>query len=151
MNEKSLNPRGRKVKRIVFISVGVFLFLILGGTGLYFYLNRDTTPPFSDAEFLVDVGTWEKEGSPKVKWIFKADGKGTLTTNESNFYDFTWKLDGEDLKISTDWLYTLEDDFSFTLNREEKTFTVVAKSDEKESVFIPTTADSNAPLENSEE
>ena len=139
------------MKKIVLISVGVFLLLTLGGTGLYFYLNRDTTPPLSDADFLVDIGTWEKQGSPKVKWIFKKDGEGTLTTNESNFYDFTWELSGEELKISTDWLYTLEDDFSFSLNREEKTFTVVAKSDNKESVFIQTTGNSSSENQGQEE
>ena len=145
MKKQSLNPAGKKLKRIIIISVAVFLVLILGGTGLYFYLHRDTSAPLSDADFLVSVGTWEKSGTSKVKWIFKEDGKGSLTTNDAlNFYDFTWTLENGTLKIVTDWLYTLEDEFSFTLNREEESFTVVAKEDEKESVFIKTTADSNS-------
>ena len=75
-----------------------------------------------------------------------------MTTNDAlDFYDFTWTLENGTLKIATDWLYTLEDEFSFTLNREEESFTVVAKEDEKESVFIKTTADSGDSLENSEE
>ncbi len=153
MKEKSLNPEGKKLKRIIIISISVFLFLILGGTGLYFYLHRENpVAPLSDAEFLVSVGTWEKSGAAKVKWIFKEDGKGSLTTNDAlDFYDFTWTLENGTLKIATDWLYTLEDEFSFTLNREEESFTVVAKEDEKESVFIKTTADSGDSLENSEE
>ena len=145
MKKQSLNPAGKKLKRIIIISVAVFLVLILGGTGLYFYLHRDTSAPLSDADFLVSVGTWEKSGASKVKWIFKEDGKGSLTTNDAlNFYDFTWTLENGTLKIVTDWLYILEDEFSFTLNREEESFTVIAKEDEKESVFIKTTADSNS-------
>lgn len=152
MSDKSLNPEGRKLKKIIIISVSIFLFLILGGTGLYFYLNREKpSTPLSDADFLVSVGTWEKSGASKVKWIFKENGKGSLTTNDAlNFYDFTWTLDNGTLKISTDWLYTLEDEFSFTLNREENSFTVVAKEDEKESVFIKTTADSSEDVEKTE-
>lgn len=153
MNEKPPKPakikkpkdpvKSKKAKKLALIISGSVLGLGLIGAALWYFVFRKVEPPLSDAEFLVSVGTWEKSGASKVKWIFKEDGKGTLTTNNMiNDYEFTWELENDTLKISTAWLYSLEDEFSFSLNREENSFTVVSKEDEKESVFVPTTAGS---------
>ena len=156
MNEKPVKPakvkKPKNKKKIALIVSGIILLLGLIGGAIWYFLLRDTTPPLSDAEFLVKYGTWEKSGAPKVKWIFKGDGKGTLTTNNMiNDYEFTWTLEGGILKISTAWLYDLEDEFAFSLNREEESFTVIAKADAKESTFVPTTADSGSSDSSSEE
>ncbi len=147
MNE---NPEGKNKKKLILIIVGIFLLLVAIVVGLYFFLTQEKEPEKTDAELLVSVGTWEKEGSEKVKWIFKDGGKGTLTTNETNFYDFTWTLSDEAnsegekvLKIDTNWFYTMKDEFSFVYNREENTFHVVSSEDGKESTFIPTTGNSS--------
>ena len=155
MNEKPPKPeklkpekdplKSKKRKKLALIISGAVLTLGLIGGALYYFVFREVPPELSDAEFLVSVGTWEKSGSPKVKWIFKENGVGTLTTNNMiNDYEFTWTLEDGVLKISTAWLYSLEDEFTFSLNREENSFTVVSKEDEKESIFVPTTAESSA-------
>ena len=144
---KDKNPKSKK--KIIIIILSIVLGLSLLGGALYYFVFRDTTPPLSDAEFLIKIGTWEESDASKVKWIFKENGQGTLTTNDmQNYYDFTWNLEEDVLKITTSWLYELNDEFSFSLNREENTFTVISKEDEKESIFIPTTADSDEKSEN---
>ena len=114
------------------ISLGVLVVGILalvGGVGFLVY-NLLKTPDANDAEFLVEVGEWQREDATGVVWNFMEIGKGTLTTNGGeNEYDFEWAFEDDKLKIDTDWLYTLNDEYEFELDQEAKKFTV-ANGDE---------------------
>lgn len=139
VREKSLSKK--KSKKPLIISLIVAGILVAAGA-VYYFVLRDTTPKIvlSDTEFLVSVESWEKVDAPTVIWVFKGDGKGELTTNKSNYYETSWSLSGanpEVLKISTAWLYELNDSFEFLLNRDEKSFTVKNLADETESTFVP--------------
>ena len=135
VREKSLvKPKSKKPLIITLVAVAV---LALAG-GVYYYLAHREKPVFlSDAEYLIDVESWEKSGAPSVIWAFRADSKGELTTNKSNYYPTSWSLEGGKLQISTSWLYELNDEFEFSLNRVEKSFTVKNLSDDTESTFLP--------------
>ena len=88
--------------------------------------------------------SWEKEGSPTVIWTFKSDGTGELTTNKSNYYDFSWQLEPfsnasgslpDSIHITTSWLYDLDDWFSYEF--VEENLVLKNLSDDLESTFLP--------------
>lgn len=100
------------------ISVAVFaiglIALIVGAIILIIKLN--TQSGIRDGEYLVSIGSWEKEGEPGVIWTFEEIGKGKLTTNNHlNDYDFIWSLEEDTLKIETKWLYELDDEFKYRI------------------------------------
>ena len=69
-------------------------------------------------------------------WNFTEIGKGTLTTNNHiNDYDFVWALEDGKLKINTEWLYTLSDEFEYTLDQNGNVL-ILTRGDEKVE-FIP--------------
>ena len=51
-----------------------------------------------------------------------------------NEYDFKWAFDDNKLKIDTDWLYTLNDEYEFSLDQETKTFTI--SNDDETITFV---------------
>lgn len=104
-----------KKSSIIVAAVGAVVFAI----GLIVFLvNILAKPGLRDAEYLVEIGAWEREDAPSVVWNFTEIGKGTLTTNgHQNDYDFIWALDGDKIKIETDWLYTLNDEYTYTLDQ----------------------------------
>ena len=54
-----------------------------------------------------------------VAWDFDEIGKGKLTTNGGlDEYDFIWAIEDNKLKIETDWLYPLENEYEYELNQE---------------------------------
>ena len=119
------------------ISLGVLILGVLvlaGGIGFLAY-NLLKTPDASDAEYLVAVGEWQRKDEPSVVWDFTEIGKGTLTTNDGeNEYDFKWAFEDDKLKIDTDWLYTLNDEYDFSLDQETKTFTI--SNDDETITFV---------------
>ena len=69
-----------------------------------------------------------------VIWKFTEIGKGTLTTNaHTNDYDFQWAIEDGKLKIRTNWLYELDDEYEYRLNQGDGILTL--KTDEKEYRF----------------
>ena len=42
----------------------------------------------------------------------------TLANNHINDYDFIWAIDGGKLKIETNWLYTLNNDYSYIFHKK---------------------------------
>lgn len=139
--EKTLVKK-KKSKKPLIITLVVLAVLAAGAAAFYFLYWKNRTPEvvLTDAEFLIDVKSWEKEGAPTVIWTFKDEKNGELTTNKSNYYDFTWTLEKGDpglLKVQTAWLLDLDDTFEFVLNREEKSFTVKNRTDNLESKFVP--------------
>lgn len=109
------------------------LALVAGVACLIFNLTK--APATLDGDFLVTVGKWSLEDSEGVIWDFTEVGKGTLTTNDhENDYDFIWAIEGNKLKIETDWLYTLEDEYTYKLDQGAKK--LVLTDDEGEYTFV---------------
>ena len=122
----------KRVSLIVFI-IGL-LTLIAGVVFLIVRLNAG--PSVADGEYLVSVGEWKEQDEPSVIWNFTEIGKGTLTTdNHTNDYDFIWAIEDGKLKVNTEWLYTLNDEFDYTLDQNGNMLTL-ARGDE-ETIFIP--------------
>ncbi|MBQ2643543.1 hypothetical protein IJG11_01330 [Candidatus Saccharibacteria bacterium] len=122
----------RRVSLIVFI-IGI-VTLVAGVVFLIVRLN--TGPSVQDGEFLVSVGEWQEESEPGVIWNFTEIGKGTLTTNNhTNDYDFSWALEDNKIKIDTEWLYTLSDEFGYELDQNGSVLTIT--KDDEEIRFIP--------------
>ena len=98
---------------IVALVAGI-ITLITGVIILVLALNR--APDTQDAETLVATGTWQREDEPSVVWNFTETGNGSLTTNShTNDYDFIWAIEGDTLKIETEWLYILNDEFKYEI------------------------------------
>ena len=115
-----------KKKRLPIIIFIVGLVALLGGAG-YLIFKIVKQPDLRDAEYLVNAGDWVKEDIEGVIWGFTEVGKGTLTTNNHvNDYDFLWSMDGSTLKIETKWLYDLEDEYTYSINRGAKTLTLTS-------------------------
>ncbi|MBR3232952.1 hypothetical protein IKF74_01570 [Candidatus Saccharibacteria bacterium] len=122
----------------VLVAAAIVVVLIL-------FVFKKTEPVIvkTDRDILT-AHAWEKDGAPTVIWTFRDDGSGEITTNKSNYYNMNWSLEqgeGESatqtLKITTNWLYDIEDTFTFSLDRDEDTFTVKNLADNIESVFLP--------------
>ena len=135
-----IREKPQKSKKFV-VSVMVFVIglaaLIAGVVFLVVNLGRGAT--LQDGEYLVSADEWilddevncapsagedadEMNCVPSVIWQFTEIGKGTLTTNgHLNDYDFIWALEGDRLLIETDWLYDLENEYTYELNQSEGT------------------------------
>ncbi|MBR2725126.1 hypothetical protein IKE97_00555 [Candidatus Saccharibacteria bacterium] len=110
---------------IIVLIVGV-VFLVLG-------INRGSS--MDDAEYLVAQEKWTLEDEDKVVWDFTEIGKGTLTTNgHENDYEFKWALEDGKLKIETDWLYELENEYDYSLDQSGGI--LVLKADGEEHRFV---------------
>lgn len=122
----------KRVSLIVFI-IGL-LTLIAGVVFLIVRLNAG--PSVADGEYLVSVGEWKEQDEPSVIWNFTETGKGTLTTNNhTNDYDFVWAIEDGKIKVNTKWLYTLNDEFDYTLDQNGNMLTLT-RGDET-FTFVP--------------
>ena len=120
--KKVSRKSGRNKKSVAIFVIGM-LALAAGLAFLIFKLVSG--PSKADAEFMVSAGDWVREDAPSVIWDFTEIGKGKLTTdNHANDYDFIWALDGNKLKIETDWLYNLSDEFEYSLDQGGKVLTI---------------------------
>lgn len=154
----------KRISLIVFI-IGIITLL----AGVVFLMVKIvTTPSTTDGEYLVSIGKWEREGTEctqskcaedtkcldengesviqcndsGVIWNFTELGKGTLTTNNHiNDYDFRWAIEDGKIIIETDWLYTLNNEFEYRLDQNNKTLTIV--KDGEDIKFIPAKSDTN--------
>ncbi len=132
---------GMKKKKIISIVVCVIGSITLIAGLIVLILNLTKTPAIQDGEFLVSTGNFKLENDDKVIWEFKEIGKGTLTTNNHvNDYEFIWALEDGKLKIETDWLYTMENEYDYsidqangvlTLTNDKETYKFVRLGDEK--------------------
>lgn len=122
----------KKVLPIVTFVIGLVVLLV-GAILLALKLNANSIA--SDAERLVEIGTFVKEDEAGVIWQFTEVGKGELTTNNhANDYDFIWAIEGGKLKIETDWFYDLEDEFDYEIDGEKLVL-------DGEIVFLPAQVD----------
>lgn len=124
-------------KKKVVIAITTFVVgiitLIVGVVLLVLGLNKGAA--IEDGEYLVAQENWQLEDSDQVVWDFTEIGKGTLTNNgHEKDYDFKWAIEDGKLKIETDWLYALENEYDYTLDQTNGTLTL--KSDDAEYIFI---------------
>ena len=120
----------QKISIITFI-IGIILAIAGAVVLVVNIMNKNTT---DSAEFLVATGAWQRQDQPEVIWNFTEIGKGSLTSNNhTNDYDFVWMLDGDKIKIKTNWLYEKEDEFTYYIDQGAKTLTL--KSDNEEYIF----------------
>ena len=124
------NKNPEKKKKIISISVlAVGLIALIVGV-VFLVLNLMNASKAADGEYLVTAGTWVLDSEEGVVWDFTEIGKGTLTTNNHvNDYNFIWSLEDGKLKIETDWLYSLENEYEYTLDQGAKTLTLTSGED----------------------
>ena len=144
----------KKKKTILIVSI---IVAVLAGLGVGAYFVVPEMMPWAkytkmaDEEFLTEIGSWQKQDSPSLVWTFGSGNKGSLTTNGGlNTYDMVWEISGDKLTIKTDWFYTMEDEFTFTIDKKEKILTVVSSEDDKETVFVPAEKSEASTEESSE-
>ena len=125
-----------KKKRISIITFIIGLIVAIAGV-IVLVINIAAKNNSDNAEFLVSVGEWQRQDQSDVIWKFTEIGKGTLTTNNhTNDYDFTWMLEGDTIKIKTNWLYEKEDEYIYKIDQGAKTLTL--KSGDTEYVLKAT-------------
>ena len=123
--------RKQKISIIIFI-IGL-VALVTGVVFLVLRLNRKAT--LQDGEYLVSVGSFQREDEPGVIWDFTEIGKGKLTTNNHlNDYDFIWELEDGKIKIETAWLYDLNDEYEYQLRDGNL---ILIRDDSSEVKFSP--------------
>lgn len=111
--KKIEKPNKKPIAGIAVLVVGL-VTLVAGIVSLAITLIK--APGAQDAETLVATGSWQREDEPSVIWNFTEIGKGLLTTNShTNDYDFIWAMEDGKLKIETNWLYTLNDEFEYKI------------------------------------
>ena len=117
----------KKILSLIVFIIGI-ITLITGTVMLV--LSFVIKPDMRDGEFLVEVGQWAEDNEEGVIWNFTEIGKGKLTTNNhKNDYDFIWALEGDTLKIETDWLYTLNNEYTYEIDQSTKTLTLTSGED----------------------
>lgn len=109
----------KKIISIAVMACGIIMLIV----GVVFWaLKLNETPAVADGEYLVTAGSWKLEDQDSLVWNFTEIGKGTLTTNNHlNDYTFTWALEDGKILIETDWLYTLNNQFSYKLDQNAGT------------------------------
>ena len=130
--EEDASPKPKK-KSSAKKKWGIFVFILglltLAAGVTFLLINLLKGPTIRDAEYLVEVGMWEREDEPAVIWNFTEIGKGTLTTNSHiNDYEFIWRIDGDTLKIETKWLYELNDEYTYKLDQGKNVLTLSNES-----------------------
>ena len=130
--EKKLkNEKKKKIGSITIFVIGMVV-LVVGVVFLVLNLLENKT---ADAEFLISKENWILEDGDGVVWDFTELGKGTLTTNNHiNDYDFTWAIEDKKLKIKTEWLYEMDNEYEYSLDKGAGV--LILKDTEKEVKFV---------------
>lgn len=118
----------KKIISIIVFIIGLIM-LVVGIVMLVLNLSKGTAE--SDGNYLVTAGSWQLKGEEGVIWTFTEVGKGTLTTNNhTNDYDFIWSLEDGKLKIETDWLYTMDNEYAYKLDQSSGVLTLIEGEDD---------------------
>ena len=126
-------------KRISLIVMIIGLVTLVAGA-IFLVIRMNAGPSVQDGEYLVSVGEWSEQGEPSVIWNFTEVGKGILTTNDHlNDYEFVWAIEDGTLKIETEWLYTMNNEFDYALDQNGNTLTLA--SGDEEIIFVPARAE----------
>lgn len=112
-----------KVASIVTLVVGVIV-LVIGG--VFLIIKKNEASKLGDADYLVETREFVMEGSDgAVVWDFSEIGKGSLTTNNhTNDYNFQWAMEDDKLKIKTDWLYEMDNEYTYQIDQGAGTLTL---------------------------
>ena len=122
-----------------------FTVLILGGVVfvvgvVMLILGLAHGNAVADGEYLVAAESWvldedtncgTEEGAnceeqASVIWQFTEIGKGKLTTNaHQNDYDFVWAIEDGKLKIKTNWLYEIDNEYNYSLDQRNGILTLI--------------------------
>lgn len=132
--KKAFKPKNTKLK-ISIITFVVGILALMAGV-VFVLLNTLKGPGIRDAEYLVQIGAWQRRDDSAVVWNFTEVGKGQLTTNfHVNDYDFIWRIDEDRLKIETEWLYDINNEFTYKLDQDNQILTL---SDGSSNIdFVP--------------
>lgn len=126
---KTKNPA--KKKKVISISVLAIGLVVLVVGIVFLVLNIIKTNKAADGDYLVSAENWVLENGEGVVWDFTEIGKGTLTTNNhKNDYDFLWAIEEDKLLIETDWLYDLENKYTYTLDQGAGVLTLTDENGE---------------------
>ena len=102
---------------------------------VFLVINLMKASQAADGDYLVAADSWVLEDGEGVIWDFAEIGKGTLTTNNhQNDYDFIWALEDKKLKIETNWLYDLENEYEYELDQSSGVLTL--RADDKTYKFL---------------
>lgn len=134
MKDRAAKPKSNKnpekKKKIISFSVLILGITVLVVGVVFLVLNIMKANKAADGDYLVTAGNWTLDGQEGVIWDFTEIGKGKLTTNNHiNDYDFIWSLEDNKLKIETDWLYNLNNEYEYTLDQGAKTLTLTSGED----------------------
>ena len=136
------------MKRKQLISIIIFiigLITLIAGV-VFLILKLNSGAPIEDGEYLISVDSWIREDEPGVIWSFTEIGKGKLTTNNHlNDYDFIWAIEDGKIKIKTDWLYSLNDEYGYRIEDENL---ILIRSDSSEIKFSPRSSVDSEVTEN---
>ena len=123
----STNKNPERKKKIISLSVLIIGLIVLVAGIVCLVLNLTKMNQAADGDYLVTAGNWVLTGEDGVVWDFTEIGKGKLTTNNHiNDYDFIWSIEDGKLKIETDWLYKLDNEYEYTLDQNAKTLTLTS-------------------------
>ena len=123
--EEAFKPEKKPQKLLVAVVILVVGLITLAvGIGVLL-LKLFKQPSVQDGDYLVSASNWVLADDERVVWDFTEIGKGTLTTNgHLNDYDFIWTLENGKLKIETNWLYTLNNEYDYQLDQNEGKLTL---------------------------
>ena len=136
--KKIKEPKKPKDKKKIWsITIFIIGIIVLIAGIVLFVLSLLSTPGLQDGEYLVSAKQWVLENNTnceapaeeitetnceenQVIWQFTEIGKGTLTANShTNDYDFIWAIEDGKLKVETNWLYTLNNEYDYELNQRD--------------------------------
>ncbi len=134
MKDKKAQSSAKKRKNISIAVLAIGLITLVVGV-VFLVINLITATRGADGEYLVSAGEWTLEDESGVVWKFTEIGKGTLTTNNhTNDYDFIWALEDGKMRIETDWLYDIENEYEYSLDQNSGVLTL--KDGDKTYKFV---------------
>ena len=114
----------RKKSKWPLVALVVGILALIAGA-VFLIIRLTSGPAVTDGEFLSQAGEWVEEDNTMVIWDFVEPGHGRLTTDgHLNNYNFSWSLENGKLKIETEWLYNLNDEFDYKIDRGAKILTI---------------------------
>lgn len=126
-------------KKLAIIILAIFGVLAIA-FGVFLIINavqgENPYGKMAEAEVLISIKKWQKEDESTVIWEF-GEGTGKITTNADEYFDMEWGMKDGVLSIKTKWLTDLRDDFEIKVDKDAPSFTVISKTDSKESKFVP--------------
>ena len=74
----------------------------------------------SDEEFLIKVGDFVEKDFNGIKWSFKSNGEGIITTDKE--YDMKWSLANNKLVVIIDWIHKEKDEYEISFDKDNTSF-----------------------------